>query len=272
MGGISESDIAREVAALDQQRRAGILSLQQTPKQELTYGDVGLPFEQITVDLSATATSSGFVVDRPGVALNYRRENSNPAGRLTIDMGGTLIDFYPGQRLEMPFNRFGVALASRSPAKGVAQLVLEKKEGYRWQEPHLLYSPGEDFQPFDLLGTLVGSTFASVPINTQPAGVVTTLAFQVTGLEKVALYLDMNPDAAGGNFGSVDFEPWFLDDKTQRWWSQPSETFTVPDANSTSRFRVYLLDVNGTGFVYLNPINSEAAKSTHVGIIARAIR
>lgn len=245
--------------------------------------DEGLPFEQVAIDLTGVdanlgaTTTTPVILNRPGKSLYFRLRDSAPGARLIIKSGGTYTPLMPGQRLRSPFSRIEILLDAYSAVDGIASLVIEKSDLYKFEELPLNIPSGAPFQAFDLVGTFSSQTFVSIPRNTQPsggAGGASGLAsIPTAGVRQAQLFFDTNIDAQAGTVGSFDLEPWFFDPLNKQWWAQSDQTFTVPDSNVTgTRWHMYVLNLNAAnGLLYLNPIYSGAGISTHIGLIARAI-
>lgn len=209
---------------------------------------VGFPFTQPLIDLSATAIeTAGQRVATKGERIIYRREGSNPNGRLIIDVGGRLEDFYPGMVLTFPFDGFTVIRAPRSAAVGYAKLIVCTELDVNAHEPLTL--PGEDLAPVNLLGNAGAGTFVLVVEDTQPSGAAPAGSFVASGWSKVRVTID---GQASNTLESVDLVPWFREPNSGIWFEQGGAMISLPDSQATAyRYRTFVMSTIGTGRMFL---------------------
>lgn len=97
-------------------------------------------FTEHLIDLSTLTAQE--TVARPGYSLIYAKGGSNPAGRLTIDMGGRVTTLAPGEALHARFTHFQVQKASTSAAQGTARLIIVIDQEARYDELNKTASDG----------------------------------------------------------------------------------------------------------------------------------
>lgn len=94
-------------------------------------GDVGSGLLQRAIDLS----SSDPVRIDGGHALYYRRVGSNPAGRLTVDLGGRVENIVPGCVIRGHFRQAVILRGEDSATEGQAVLVVSSRPDITLEDP-----------------------------------------------------------------------------------------------------------------------------------------
>ena len=232
--------------------------------------DKGGGFAVEDVDLSSTVVVTGKTIERTCYGLYYSPRGSAAGGLLTVNIGGDLKEFGPGDRITGWIERFDVKRHANSVTTGTARLVM-------------LASPWVDIETFpgatapgtatDVLGTFPTTgalTFVTVAEDTDPVGLNPTGAFSISGFSKIRVLIDTLSAAA--NATSFDLVPWFSPNSDSNWFEQGTERVSVPDTDvSGGRFRVLTFNVAGRGQMYFAVRNLLAAGRTGLGFIVQGI-
>ncbi len=231
--------------------------------------DLGNPFSEYKINLADTGVgTTGKAIDSRGYGLLYRKEGSNPQGRLTIKVAGQITDLAPGMMFKGAFRDLVVLRATRSAQVGYANIIVFQTPMAFLNEPS--EQVGELLQPVALLGDASAGTFVAVAENTQPSGVNPTGSFDVTGWSKIRLFID---GQAANTLTSTDLIPWLQPYPTGGiWYEQGEARFTVPDSISSAyRYRMIELGVGGRGLLYFEIRSLLPAGQTQLGFAVEGI-
>lgn len=236
--------------------------------------DKGSPFAELRLDLAAAAPwaalgGDGHIIGKSGHGLVYRRQGSNPQGRLTIEIGGDVTELYPGMQLMGRFDAFRVRRASSSGTSGQARLVILERPDVTYQEPQ--DAVGLPFDPVDLLGVSSTNTYIDVAEDTQPSGASPVGSFTFTGFSKLRVLVNTLSD--GDNATTFDLIPWFQPANNANWFEQGLARISIPDTDVTKyQYRVFTIDVSGSGKMYFEIRNLLEAARITLGFIVQGIR
>lgn len=262
--------VSAEILDMVDERRREQSRVQHDDKQTPTPLDKGGGFTDHLIDLSATGiNTTGYTVDSAGYGIIYRREGSNPQGRLNLDIGGVVYDFYPGAAIKGYFTKATAIRSARSSTVGPARLVVLGRSDAEFIEPSVEL-PGEPVSPVDLLGNSVTPTWVTVPENTQPAGATPAGSFITTGWKTIRLLLDINDGTAGT---SLDIVPWVREPNSGLWFEQGTQRVSIPDSDTTAyRYRVVTFDTFGAARMYFQPVLVLPAGVVNINQIAQGLR
>lgn len=239
----------------------------------------GMPFRPVVFNLNeltlatvspATPRYIGF----SGNKLVYRREGSHPGGRLLLRAGGDLRQLYPGCVVTGPFTgREELFLDINSAPAGMVTLEMVGGEPgrFNFEEPQVEL---QQSIPSILLGTVRGEapdlvksyvtiTPATLPVGTQAA--LPTGAFCITGVSTLRWEFVLT-----GGVKEFTVVPYFSEGDGV-WYDNNSQAYLIPDAASSAYAnRVFLMPVNGNGFLY--PYIVEGSVTGGYTLIVEAVK
>lgn len=230
----------RNAFELENARRSSLVATAQEQGAQL-----GLPFSQYTIDLATSGLdTAGYRIAAKGQKLIYRREGSAPSGRLHVDVGGRLLDLYPGASIKVPFEGLTVFRSERSGAVGNAKLIVCSRGDVDFIEPQTDVA-GEDLTPVDLLGAVGAGTFVAVAEDTQPSGAAPTGSFVHTGWKKLRVTID---GQAANTLTETDIIWWTREPNSGVWFEQGESLQHISDSQATGyRYRTFTINVTGNG-------------------------
>lgn len=238
------------------------------PVSQRAVNEVGV-FDEIPVDLAALAAagSAGLPFAHTGKKLIFRKMGSNPGARLVFRSAGRLTQFYPGCRMEAPFEGGTLILDDGSSVVGTALFTIVKLEGYDFIEPPNSTNVPQSTNIFLLGSNSAAKVITYIPVteDTDPSGVAPTGSFTVNGFTGLVILIDGN--TAGGNATSFDLVPWYDPNRDGDWHEQGTERISVPDSDTSGqRYRVIAIRIqNAIGDMYFAIRNLLAAGRTGLG-------
>lgn len=200
-----------------------------------------------------------------GYGLLYRKIGSSPNGRLNLVAGRELVDFAPGAELIAPFRELQVVRSPRSGTIGIARLIVLTRPDVKYREPDVV--PGSPRDPVYLLGS--SSAYVAVPEDTQPAGAAPAGSFQIAGWKRLLVELD---GGAANTLTTTDLIPWTRDPDSTLWQENGADLVNVPDSAATGyRYRSFILNVAGSGLMFLEIRNALPAGLTEIGMKVKGL-
>jgi hypothetical protein len=215
-------------------------------KQSQAPLEQGNPFGLIEIDLAATMPLR---FNQSGYELHYKKDGSNPGGRLDVDINGKIVALAPGQFIRGWFTGFNVGLAERSARSGKAKLVLVERADARFHESDYAPPGGNVMDPVNLLGDLAAGTAVAMTAGTEPAGAAPAGSFLMTGYSRIRVLLS---NMAGL---PLTLTPYFkFDDQSDdTWWPQDDQAITIPANPYAATVAMTVVDLEGSGLMFLVP-------------------
>ncbi len=221
-------------------------------------------------DVAASSLNLGRATGKSGYGIYFLRRGSNPGALLSLNCGGVLRTFGPGDSFTGTFDDFTVKSAAGGAVIGKALLLIITNPRVNYEEVAAAIIQGD---ATTLLGTIVGTavTTVSVAEDTDPSGVMPQGAFDVTGWKQIRVLIDTNSN--GGNATSFDLVPWLDPLNSGTWYEQGTERISVPDTDVTGgRWRVVNVPLSGgPGRLYFSIRNLLAAGRTALGFAVQGV-
>lgn len=248
MDGFSRSNIRAAVESAVAAENSKVLSQVAAGSPDT----IGVADQEFDLSDSRLTSGQGLPLALSGQKLIYRREGSNPGGRLLVSFGSVVRGFYPGCVIESPVDSGALLLREANSAdKGPVRLTVVKKKLTDFVEPDVdvpIVGPG------NLVGTVTGAkpnltfNYASIAA-VAPSGVPGAAAAQITGYKVVRILIDMGGTATG----DLTLVPWYSLG-SGRWFVQYDQAFVLPDPGvADRRYRVATFQVAGDGYLQFVP-------------------
>jgi len=248
--------IASSIPGLEELRRAGSRSINNLG---------GLVFEDVNL---AWGTVTSKTIDRSCFGVYYSPRGSSRGGLLTLNIGGEIKDFGPGDKITGRIERMQLTQHASSAVIGNARLVLLSSP---WAD--FTSTVGGDAAITDLLGSVSHPvSFVAVAEDTDPDLALTVGSFDVSGWKKIRVLIDTYGSGAT-SATSFDLIPFVSPGSNTTWFENGLERISVPDADATTgrRYRAIVLSVSGRGRMYFAIRNLLASARTDLGFIVQGI-
>lgn len=189
-------------------------------------------------DSDLASSGSGRVIEEHGFGIMFRKSGSNPAALLTLEIGGEIRHFAPGDWFLAKFERLQVRNSELGQAAGLANLLVFRRDDV------LFRSDGSPVSLATTSGPLGPAEVATQAVN-EPSGnkptVNTTSGVSLAGVKgyRVIVSAESGQTLSGGG----DVRMWLFNSTLARWslsgiswtpeagnrdWVSPDRAIEVP--------------------------------------------